>query len=62
MTRGMRSSEFWLTVIGGLVTAFQAVSGSLDPRTATYIGAGLTAVYTIVRGIVKATKGEVDPK
>lgn len=54
MTKGMKSSEFWLTVIGSLVTMFQAIQGTLDPKTATIIGATLTAVYTIARALTKS--------
>ena len=62
MTKGMKSTEFWLTLITGLTTAFQAFQGSLDPKTATIIGAVLTAIYTIARAYVKANETPEEPK
>lgn len=56
MTKGMKSSEFWLTLIASITTMFQAIQGNIDPKLATIIGAVLTAVYTIARALVKSSE------
>lgn len=58
MSKGMRSSEFWVTIISGLVTAFGAVQGSIPPDVAVWIGAALAGIYTFARSLVKSKQGE----
>lgn len=60
MTKGMKSTEFWLTIIAGLTTVFQTFQGSLDPKTAAIIGAVLTCVYTVARSFVKSSEATTD--
>lgn len=58
MTKGFKSTEFWLTVISSLVTMFEAIRGNIDPQVATIVGAVLTAVYTIARALVKTEEAK----
>lgn len=61
-SRGVKTSEFWLTILSSLVTMFQAIQGNLDPTLATIIGAVLTAVYTIGRSLAKKGEAETEKK
>lgn len=56
MTKGMKSSEFWLTLITSAITIVQSLQGNLDPKTATIILACLNGVYTIARAFVKGNE------
>ena len=62
MSKGFKSTEFWLVVVGSLVTAFQALQGTLDPKIATIVGASLTCIYTIMRSLTKSSEAKANGK
>lgn len=60
MKSGWKTTEFWLTVLGALLSVL-AMAGSLIPPTLTaQIVGGLIMVYTIARAIVKFTPSTKD--
>ena len=60
MKSGVRTSEFWLTVIGSGVAIFSAVSGLIPADLSAKIVGGAVMVYTIARAIVKFTPSRKD--
>ena len=54
--KGIRTSEFWFSVAGSLVTVVAAVAGA--PIAAVGV-AGMAVAYTVSRGIAKARGGDV---
>jgi len=52
---GLKSTEFWLTVITVIVNIWFAVVGLIPADLVAKILAGVAAVYTIARTIVKLT-------
>ncbi len=53
MSKGLKTTEFWLTVITNLQVLAEAFKGSIDPKTAAIIIASLNAVYAVARSLVK---------
>lgn len=53
MKSGWKTSEFWMTVVGQLMTLAGALNGVLDPKTAAIVSAVLTGVYSILRTLAK---------
>lgn len=58
--KGFLTSEFWLTALGVLASLAGALVGYIPPELTIKIVAGLTAVYTIARAIVKLTPSTKD--
>jgi len=50
----VRTTEFWLTILGLATTGVQAFSGHLDPEMAAGAGAVMTGVYSLGRQWLKA--------
>lgn len=53
MKSGWKTSEFWMTAVGQLMTLAGALNGVLDPKTAAIISASLTGVYGVLRTLAK---------
>jgi len=53
MKDGIRTTEFWLTVVSQLMTLAGALNGIIDPKTAAIISAVLTGVYSVLRTLAK---------
>lgn len=53
MTKGMKSTEFWMTVVAQVITFVESIQGNLDPKTAIIIVSVLNCIYTIGRSLVK---------
>lgn len=52
---GIKTTEFWSMIASQIVLAIIAIRGSsIDPETLSAFSAGLVAVYTAGRSIVKA--------
>ena len=49
----LKTSEGRLTLIGSLVSIYSAVHSFIPPTWAAAISAGLVAVYTVARSLVK---------
>lgn len=60
--KGVKTSEFWITLFFNLLTIFLLVSKSVKPEWAIATMGVLNAIYTYGRSIVKATKTEIDDK
>lgn len=54
MKSGIKSTEFWMTMITSASTIFEAFKGNLDPKWAAVITAGLSMGYTLARALTKA--------
>jgi len=55
MKKGIWTTEFWLTVITVIVNIWFAVVGLIPADLVAKILAGVAAIYTIARTIVKLT-------
>ena len=53
MTNGMKSSEFYLSVVGTLALTVLAWNGTIDGETAATGIAALCGAYGISRGLAK---------
>ena len=60
MKSGVRTSEFWLTVIGSGVAIFSAVGGLIPADLSAKIVGVAIMTYTIARAIVKFTPSRKD--
>lgn len=65
MTKGMKSSEFWQTLVANLVSGFLVVWGAVQSNE-TLVGVGMagltikTSVYAYGRAKVKAAEAEAE--
>lgn len=50
---GVKTTEFWVTIIGGLASVFGQVSGHVPEPWGTIGAAILGAAYSISRALVK---------
>jgi len=62
MKKGIKTTEFWLTVIGIIGTLIPMLSGMIEPKTWSIISAVLIGLYTIARAYVKSTASTTDDK
>ena len=62
MRKGIKTTEFWLTVIGIIGTLIPMLSGMIEPKTWSIISAVLIGLYTIARAYVKSTTSTTDDK
>lgn len=53
MTRGYRTTEFWVTVLTQLALLISAVADALPPRYAAIASAAVGGLYAISRGLAK---------
>jgi uncharacterized membrane protein len=60
MKDGIKTTEFWLTVLGSLVAVSLYFIGGLDVNTLALVIAVLTGIYTVSRAIVKKTASKKD--
>lgn len=54
MKPGTKSSEYWVTILSGAIVMINNITGSAIDDSSTIIVAGLAAIYTLGRSIVKA--------
>lgn len=52
MKPGYRTTEFWVSLLGMVLPA--VLPGQVDAGTASAIAAGVAALYTVGRSLVKA--------
>lgn len=57
MKPGIQSTEYWVTLLAGVVTLANQAFGWDISADANYIVGGLVAAYTLGRSIVKAAFG-----
>ena len=50
---GYKTSEFWIVVLVGLGFSILTAMGKVPPMDGTAVVGALTAVYTVVRGLMK---------
>lgn len=55
MKPGYKTTEFWLTMLGQAVNVAGAIAGVISWPIAVPVAAGLSAVYTVMRSLIKAT-------
>lgn len=60
MRKGVKTSEFWLTLITIVGTLIPVLQGAVSPTTWTIMSAILVGLYTIARAIVKLTASKTD--
>jgi len=53
MKSGWKTSEFWTVVVANLITIVSGAKGLIPDQTGVIVVASLTAVYTILRSMVK---------
>lgn len=53
MTEGMRTSEFYVTVLTNVGVVAAAAAGALSPRYAAVASAISVAAYSVARGLAK---------
>lgn len=53
MSRGFRTTEFWITVATNVGVVAAALTGVLSPRYAAIASAVSVAAYNIARGLAK---------
>lgn len=53
MKSGIKTTEFWLVVITNLITVVGALKGIIPAEIATITITVLTAIYTVLRSLVK---------
>lgn len=58
---GWQTIPFWVTLLGTLISAVGALTGVIPATAALIIGTGLTAVYNVLRGAVKAESPTTKP-
>lgn len=56
---GYKTTEFWLVVVGSLVTALGVVPTPHDAKG--FVLAGLAAAYAVARGIAKHNIAAIEP-
>lgn len=52
---GLKTTEFWMTIITNIVTIVPLFQGILKPETAAIILAAANGVYGVLRTLTKAT-------
>jgi hypothetical protein len=55
MKSGIKTTEFWLTIITQVLVIFSALKGLMKPETALVISAVLDGVYAALRTYAKKT-------
>lgn len=54
MKPGWQTTEFYLTVLGNVMSVWSMVSGSVDPKTGLIVTAILNGAYTVMRTLAKS--------
>lgn len=62
MNKGIKTTEFWISIIGIIGTLLPAFLGMLSPEKATLVSAFIVGLYTISRMVVKITTNVNDDK
>ena len=60
MTKGLKSSELWLTVLGVIANVWAASQGMISAELSLKIITVAIGVYTVARGIAKITTTKKD--
>lgn len=50
---GIKTTEFWMTILTVIASATAGLQGIVDPKIAAVLGAVSTIAYTISRGFAK---------
>ena len=50
---GIKTTEFWLTMITNLITIVGSLKGVLDPQVSAIILAAANGVYGVIRAMAK---------
>ena len=58
---GLRTTEFYLTLLATLTTMLEAFKGNLDPKWAAVATSALALGYAVVRAITKAAASVTAP-
>ena len=53
MKDGVKSTEFWLTLLSNLGVILGGLSGQVDPKVMMYSMAGINGLYATLRTIAK---------
>jgi len=53
MKSGVKTTEFWMTVVSNLVTIIGALGGNIEPEKAAILLAVLNGIYSVLRSLVK---------
>jgi hypothetical protein len=53
VTPGIKTSEFWITVLGSVLSLFGQYQGAIPEPWGTVTATVLAAIYTIARTILK---------
>lgn len=59
--RGWRTWQFWVALLGNVISLFAAVKGFIPATVGLIIATALTGVYTLVRGWQKIDEENVKP-
>ncbi|MCD6437306.1 MAG: hypothetical protein J7L56_03445 [Halomonas sp.] len=62
MRKGVKTSEFWLTVLTVIGMLIPVLQGTINPETWAIISGVLVGAYTIARAVVKATASKEDDR
>lgn len=54
ITKGWKTLAFWIALLGSLGTYLGQLKGFMSPELSLIVGAALTALYNILRGVEKA--------
>lgn len=55
VTPGWKTTEFWVTMLGNLITAVGMLKSVIPANVGTIVLGVLNSVYTVVRGFVKTS-------
>lgn len=59
--RGYKTFSFWFTIVGCLISLVAAIAGYIPGTVGIILTTGLTALYSILRGLKKADEVGVRP-
>ncbi len=59
--RGWKTLPFWVTFLGSILSALASFKGLIPPLIALFIVTGLTVVYNVLRGLLKAEEDGTRP-
>ena len=62
MHKGIKTTEFWLTLIAIIGSLIPMLSGVISPNTWAIVSAVMVGLYTIARAWVKSTASTTDDK
>jgi intracellular septation protein A len=53
MKPGYKTTEFWATIVMGLLAQFQPIAEAAGPKTVVATQAAIAAAYVLSRGVAK---------